>query len=166
MMRRSYSRRRRAATLLEFVLTLPLSLGFCMFIIDAGRVYIAASAVQDAAWRSARAAAVAGDANARAVGGQLLNGQVMTVAEDAFYQALAENQAGDAISHAKITVTQGSCSSGRVSGSGISTDVIEVKGTAGVATITPGLNLLLGGNEATGDWSISAVGVARCEKSR
>lgn len=165
MMRRSSSRRRRAATLLEFVFTLPLSLGFCMFIIDAGRVYIAASAVQDAAWRSARAAAVAGGADTLADGGQLRNDQVMTVTEDAFYQALAENQSGDTISQAEINVVQGSCSSGAVggSGSGISADVIQIKATANVPTITPGLNLLLGGSDATGDWSISAVAVARCE---
>ena len=50
----------RAAILLEFVLTLPFTLIFLMFVVDMGRMYLAAGAVHDAAWRAARAAAVAG----------------------------------------------------------------------------------------------------------
>lgn len=146
-MRRRTMRKRRAAVLLEFVFTLPLTLAMTMFIVDAGRVFIATGSVNDAAWRAARTAAVKGTYDQASV-------------EATFYDSLSSKPAGVVLDSttAKIEAVQGTCSS---------TDptkrVVRVKATAQVPTLTPGLNLLLGSSEQFGGWSIAVVGVARCE---
>ena len=145
--RRRRTNRRRAAVLLEFVFTLPLTLAMTMFIVDAGRVFIATGSVNDAAWRAARSAAVQGRYDQASV-------------EAAFYDSLSSRPAGVLLDQTttEIEVLQGACSS---------TDptkrVIRVRATAQVPTLTPGMTLLLGSSENFGGWSIAVVGVARCE---
>ena len=152
----STNRRRRAAVLLEFVFTLPFTLIFLMMIIDIGRMYLAAGALNESTWRAARAAAVAGGADIAASGASQSTpgGTVPTVLDDAFHRSLAENQAGENIDAATIVALQPSCSS--------ASDIIRVTAKASIPTLTPGLGVLLGVGE-NGDWGVSVAAVAQCE---
>lgn len=138
--------RSRGAVLLEFVFTLPLTLAMSMFIVDAGRVFIATGAMNDAAWQTARRAAVAG-------------GYSQADAEDTFYSGL-QNPAGVKLERgtASIEAVQGTCDS-----TNPATRYIRVRGTATVPSLTPGATLLLGSGSLSG-WKISVSAVARCER--
>lgn len=147
----------RAAILLEFVLTLPFTLIFLMFVVDMGRMYLAAGAVHDAAWRAARAAAVAGGASINATGVTPVNGITPTVIEDSFYRSLRENQSGATISLSTITSSQPLCTT--------TSDIIHVTAKARIPTLTPGLNVLLGAGTAQ-NWNVSVAAVARCQVAK
>lgn len=142
---RGRRRRTRAAVLLEFVFTLPLSLAMCMFIVDAGRVFIATGAMNDAAWQVARQAAVHGSYS-------------QTTAEDTFYGAL-QAPAGVKLEKgtAAVVAVQGTCDNSKPE-----TRTIRVTATAAVPSLTPGATLLLGGGTMSG-WKIAVSAVARCE---
>ena len=153
MKRRHPAHRRglRCAILLEFIFTLPLAFAMCMFIVDAGRVFIADGALNDAAWRTARASAVAGVYD-------------QTAAEGVFFRSLAEAPAGVSL---QKSVSGAPGASVNVSpGAGVcdaTNKVIRVQASASVPTITPGLNYLLGASGAWGGWTLKVVAVARCE---
>jgi len=151
---RSARRRRlRAAVLLEFIFTLPLTFAMCMFIVDAGRVYIAVGALNDAAWRTARAAAVAG-------------GYEQTTAEGVFFRSLAEAPAG--VSLQKAVGGNPGATVAVSSGAGVcdaTNNVIRVRANASVPTITPGLSYLLDASGGWGGWNLQVAAVARCEVS-
>jgi Flp pilus assembly protein TadG len=143
----------RAAILLEFIFTLPLTFAMCMFIVDAGRVYIADGALNDAAWRTARTAAVAGSYD-------------QTTAEDVFFRSLAEAPAG--VSLQKASSGAPGAAVAVSSGAGVcdaTNKVIRVQASASVPTITPGLSYLLGAGGGWNGWSLQVVAVARCEVS-
>ena len=81
-MRRNKRRKKtRAAVLLEFAITLPFTLAISMFIMDAGRAYLAAGSLNDATWRAARVAAAVG-------GTDVLNTEGESYAQAAFKEVI------------------------------------------------------------------------------
>lgn len=151
-----YKRKSRAGVLLEFVMTLPFTLALSMFIMDAGRAYLAAGSLNDATWRAARVAAAVGGADVKSPSG-------VSYSELTFRDVIA-NAPGtiESKSPPKLQVLEGSsCVVYRTDTEG---DLyIKVTGEATVPSFTN--SILKGlGLGAFDSWTIKSAAVAVCEK--
>jgi Flp pilus assembly protein TadG len=141
----------RAAVLLEFVLTLPLTLVMTMFIIDAGRVFVVAGAANDAAWRAAKTASVKGVYDQAAV-------------EAAFYSNMSSAPAGVRVTSANTTIEDVTAkTTGAPTACTSTNSVIKVGVTIKIPTLTPGLLTLLGSTSSWDGWTVSVLGVGACK---
>jgi Flp pilus assembly protein TadG len=137
--------------LLEFVLTLPLTLVMTMFIIDAGRVFVVAGAANDAAWRAAKTASVRGSYDQAAI-------------ERSFYSDLASAPAGVQVTSENTTIEDVTAKTTGVRTSCTASNrTIKVRATIKVGTLTPGLLTLLGSTSSWDGWTVSVLGVGACE---
>lgn len=151
------TRLRRAAELIEFAILLPIFLYMIIFAIDMGNMVMMSGIVHDAAFVGAQAGAQLG-------GGSQGDSAATSAARGAL--ALVPGVTASRVS-ATIYDGYGNCnSSGNANGT-----YIELKVTYPAQFITPGLGALMSiisrsGNNENGAWSLSAVGVARCEIAR
>ena len=142
----------RAAVLLEFVLTLPLTLVMTMFIIDAGRVFVVAGAANDAAWRAAKTASARGSYDQTAI-------------ENAFYSDMSSSPAGVRVSGDNTKIEDVTAKTTGVPTACTATNrTIKVRATIEVGTLTPGLLTLLGSTSSWDGWTVTVLGVGACEK--
>jgi Flp pilus assembly protein TadG len=142
----------RGAVLLEFVLTLPLTLVMTMFIIDAGRVFVVAGAANDAAWRAAKTASVRGTYDQTAV-------------ENAFFSNMSSAPAGVRVTSDNTTLEDVTAkTTGVPTACTAANRTIKVRATIKVGTLTPGLLTLLGSTSSWDGWTVSVLGVGACEK--
>jgi Flp pilus assembly protein TadG len=139
--------------LLEFVLTLPLTLVMTMFIIDAGRVFVVAGAANDAAWRAAKTASASGTYDQAKV-------------EASFYSDMSSAPAGVRVSGANTKIEDVTAKTTGVPTACTTTNqTIKVRATIKVGTLTPGLLTLLGSTSSWDGWTVSVLGVGACERS-
>jgi Flp pilus assembly protein TadG len=144
--------RRRGVALLEFMFVLPLFLFLALFAVDMGRVMLAYGALSDSTYVAARSAAQAGDAKKN--GGDSVN---------AFYDALSAVPGIDTPLSAKLTITNGVCTT--------TNKYIRMTGSKSFTFVTPGLGTVLSvftgdNNSIGGAWSMSAKAVVLCEVVR
>jgi Flp pilus assembly protein TadG len=157
--RRNKRRRKtRAAVLLEFVMTLPFTLALSMFIMDAGRAYLAAGSLNDATWRAARVAAAVG-------GADVLNTDGESYAQAAFKEVI-KNAPGTIESKTApklIVLEGGSCVVYKTDTPG--SYYVKVTGYATIPSYTN--SILKGLGFGTVDsWVIRSAAVAVCEKDK
>jgi Flp pilus assembly protein TadG len=148
------TRARRATSMLEFVIILPLFLLLIVFIVDVARVLMVNNAVTTATYRAARDAAIRG-------GTDVYCGAERCY-QRTFDQALSEVPGGSAatVDPAGPRVVSGArCTSGSVT---LADSVVTLETTYSLSLLTPGLATLLG--TGSGGWEgISVSAVARCE---
>jgi Flp pilus assembly protein TadG len=156
-----YNKRRRktrAAVLLEFVMTIPFTLALSMFIMDAGRAYLAAGSLNDATWRAARVAAAVG-------GTDVLNTDGQSYAQAAFKEVI-KNAPGTIESSTPpelIVLEGGSCVVYKTDAPG--SYYVKVTGSATVPSFTNSILKGLGFG-ALDTWVIRSAAVAVCEKDK
>lgn len=164
--------RRRGATMLEFVLIVPLLMFTILFTVDMGRVILVNGGMHDAAYSAARAGAQVGGGGLHYQSGKNVcqNGTVCAegsgaVARRAFNSA-ASTLPGAQLSELAPTVriTTGSvCSANPVHAGNA---YVTVQATYSTKLLTPGLAQALsitGGDIQSGRWQSEVVAVARCE---
>ena len=169
---RVFHRRARGATMLEFVLILPLMLFTILFTVDMGRVILVNGAMHDAAYSAARAGAQVGGGGLHYQSGNNVcqNNTVCpegsgAVARRAF-NAAVEVMPGATMSELAPTVrvvTGSVCSASPVHAGNA---YVTVSATYSTRLLTPGLAQALaitGGDIQSGRWQSEVVAVARCE---
>lgn len=152
--------KKRAVSMLEFTLLLPMMLFLVAFVVDIGRLMMVSNAMTDVTYRTARAGAVAGG------GDVVVNGQ--TVTKEAFGTALAEipgaNQA--------FNIKGPNIETGSFCKSTGDDRYVKVSTDYSVTLLTPGLGGLLslaGGGDGgvlPGTFNMNATSVSRCEVVR
>ena len=152
---KSRKRAPRATALLEFVITLPFMLALLMFVMDAGRVFLAVGALSDATWRSAHVAGIIG-------GADLPSGGSAAVTET-FNRALTEVPGGDTLKDAKIVVPAGLPGVCKLDGT-VNSDV-RLIGSGYVDSIVSSSLVGLGFSFPS-KWNLKIVAVAACETER
>ena len=150
---RSRKRAPRATALLEFVITLPFMLALLMFVMDAGRVFLAVGALSDATWRSAHVAGVVGGADVQ-------NG-ANTFALETFNQALTEVPGGNTLKAATIVIKSG----GTCKLDGTGDPDVRLVGQGYVDSIVSSSLVGLGFSFPS-KWNLKIVAVAACETER
>ena len=150
---KSHKRAPRATALLEFVITLPFMLALLMFVMDAGRVFLAVGALSDATWRSAHVAGVIG-------GADLPSGGSATVIET-FNRALTEVPGGDTLKSTEIIVKSGGVC--KLDGTGDSE--VRLVGQGYVDSIVSSSLVGLGFSFPS-KWNLKIVAVAACETEK
>lgn len=148
---KSRKRAPRATALLEFVITLPFMLALLMFVMDAGRVFLAVGALSDATWRSAHVAGVVGGAD------MPLNNP-NKFALETFNQALTEVPGGDTLKAATIVVKSGGVC--KLDGTG--DPDVRLVGQGYVDSIVSSSLVGLGFSFPS-KWNLKIVAVAACE---
>jgi hypothetical protein len=149
---KSRTRAPRANALLEFVITLPFMLALLMFVMDAGRVFLAVGALSDATWRSAHVAGVVGGADVKPLNG------TDTFALETFNQALTEVPGGNTLKAATIVVKSGGVC--KLDGTG--DPDVRIVGQGYVDSIVS--SSLVGlGFSFPNKWNLKIVAVAACE---
>jgi Flp pilus assembly protein TadG len=145
------TRHRRASQLLEFAIVLPFFMLMLVLVVDMGRLVLVRSALHDAAYTSARAAAQ--------VGGTDLNGQ--RISQQIFYDEVQASPLLDTTKVRTFTAGPARCST--------ATRMVTVRSTYQFDFLTPGLYSLISagaGQTAAGGWTVDTVGVGRCEVIR
>ena len=125
-------------------------LALLMFVMDAGRVFLAVGALSDATWRSAHVAGV--------VGGAGVQNGATTFALETFNQALTEVPGGDTLKAATIVVKSGSVC--KLDGSG--DPDVRLVGQGYVDSIVSS-SLVSLGFPFPSKWNLKIVAVAACE---
>lgn len=157
-MRFSRLKKRRAAVLLEFVMTLPFTLVLSMFVMDAGRAYLAAGSLNDATWRAARVAAAVGGTDVKNPDGE-------SYAQAAFKEII-KNAPGtiESSTPPELKVIEGQvCVVYREDMTGSS--YVSVTGQAEVPSFTNSIIKGLGFSSIE-SWTIRSAAVAVCEKDK
>lgn len=170
-------RRLRGATMIEFVLILPLMLFVTLFTIDMGNVILVNGAMQDAAYSAARAGAQTGGGSLDPASGTYPCGTGASagscstgVAYQSFQQAVhnVPGFAADQVSDAQMQIlTGGRCAATATPAR--ADNHVTVRVTYSQELLTPGLALLM---EITGSdvddsrWQMSVVASSRCEVVR
>jgi Flp pilus assembly protein TadG len=151
--------RRRAVSILEFAIVLPIFLFLVFFMVDAARLLMVNNAMQEATYRAARASAIVG---------------TTAVAQKAFDDAVAEIPGASAVTEgsARLT-TNGVCPLvAPLTGGGLAPvtaeQYVSVQSTYSVTVLTPGLGVLLSfvggdGIALTSDFPMRSTAVSRCE---
>lgn len=164
---------RRAATMMEFVLILPVLLFVTLFTVDMGNVILTNGAMQDAAYSAARSGAQVGGGGLVPSTGRYpcaLNVScTQGVAYDSFKESV-QNVPGfskKVFDGAKMQLQSGSrCTA---AGGSVPNNHVTVKVTYTQNMVTPGLTWLMswtGSNVADGKWNMSVTAVSRCEVVR
>lgn len=143
-------RRTMAATLLEFVLLLPMVLFLMLFIFDMSRVLMVSGTAQDATYRAARAGAAYGGADPDGT----------QPSREAFNLTLDELPGGSGVVEPLFVIEAGTvCDLGD--------QYVEVRVDYGVDLMSPGLgrflNIMNGEGWSDGGFRMSSSAVARCE---
>lgn len=170
------TRRRRGATLIEFVLILPLLMFVALFAVDMGNVILVNGAMQDATYTAARAGAQVGGASLMPNGtypcGTRSSGS--SCSSGASYEAFREaathvpGYASKQISGARMKVlTGGKCVAQATTAR--SDNHVTIAVTYQQKLITPGLAILMnwsGADIDDGSWNMEVTASSRCEVVR
>jgi Flp pilus assembly protein TadG len=143
--------RRRASQLLEFAIVLPFFMLMLVLVVDMGRLVVVRTALHDAAYTSARAAAQ--------VGGADLDGS--RISRQIFFEQVAASPLLDTTNVSDFTAAPARCS--------VTNRMVTVRASYTFDFLTPGLYSLVSagaGNTTRGGWTLDAVGVGRCEVIR
>lgn len=168
--------RSRAATMMEFVLILPLMLFVVLFTVDMGNVIFVNGTMQDAAYSSARAGAQVGGGS-MTTDGRFPCGTTKTStscrqgASWTAFNAAVQNVPGytsKQISGAQMQIlTGGKCTAAATPSR--SDNHVTVKVTYNHKLLTPGLSVLMswsGSKIDNGAWAMSVTASSRCEVVR
>lgn len=173
---RPKGRRSRAATMMEFVLILPLMLFVILFTVDMGNVILVNGAMQDTAYSSARAGAQVGGGSLTPDGrypcGVTNSGTSCNqgASYTAFRSAVANvpGYTSKQLTDVKMQiVTGGKCTATGTSAR--SDNHVTIKVAYKQKLLTPGLSLLMdwsGSDIDNGAWNMSVVASSRCEVVR
>lgn len=149
-------RRRKASVMVEFAMLLPIFFLFVLFSIDAGRMILLRSQLQDATQQAARAGAQVGGGGSGS----------SSASATAFYRAidLAPGMDREEVSSVQVL-------SGRRCTNTSADSFVTVQARYATSLVTPGLGTLIGmlddsGRGPEGQWQLSATSVARCEVVR
>lgn len=169
-------RRRRGATMMEFVLILPVLLFVTLFTIDMGNVILTNGAMQDAAYSAARSGAQLGGGGLDPATGKItcaLNTQCRNgVAYDSFASTMqyVPGHSNQVFTEPRMTLVAGAkCSAGNYQTSSTPNNHVIVKVTYKQKMLTPGLTWLMqwtGSSVDSGVWNMSVTAVSRCEVVR
>lgn len=167
-------RRRRAATMLEFVFVFPILMVITTLTLDVGRLYMAVNSVQYATSHAVRQGAVYGQAGQALEAGQetsLCSGITSSSTvdnnyrvRDAFCVKLADLPGGAVVLPyvSKFSIVGGD-------GTGMqqcskANPFIKLQIKTRVPSIAPGIDALLGSEGSiTGGWPVSMTATAKCE---
>lgn len=169
-------RRSRAATMMEFVLILPLMLFVVLFTVDMGNVILVNGAMQDAAYSAARAGAQVGGGSLTPDGrypcGQGASGTSCT--QGASYEAFRSSVANvpgytsKQLSAVSMQIaTGGRCAANATAAR--SDNHVTIRVAYNQKLLTPGLSVLMdwsGSDMEDGAWKMAAVASSRCEVVR
>lgn len=168
------SRRPRGATMIEFVLILPVLLFVTLFTIDMGNVILTNGAMQDAAYSAARSGAqVGGGALVPSTGTfqcTLKTSCRTGVSYDSFRESVAgvPGYSSKVFTDAKMQLLSGARCTSRA-GASVPNNHVTVKVTYTQRMLTPGLTWLMqwtGSDIDDGKWQMSVTAVSRCEVVR
>jgi hypothetical protein len=152
---KSRKRAPRATALLEFVITLPFMLALLMFVMDAGRVFLAVGALSDATWRSAHVAGVIGGADSP-------SGGIDAAVTETFNRALTEVPGGDTLKGPTINVVDGLPRPSVCKLDGTVNSDVRLIGSGYVDSIVSSSLVGLGFSFPS-KWNLKIVAVAACE---
>lgn len=165
---------RRAATMLEFALILPMFMFMMMFTLDMGHLVLMSGAMQDATFSAARTGAQVGgagiDTRATGQGAVCPNGEPCK--SGSTYRSLMESAAQIPGYNRLGKVESMKVVHGAVCLDGAN-DHVQIKVTYSTDLVTPGLTSLLkmvaadkGPTPNYDHWTLTATGIARCEVIR
>lgn len=165
-------RRRRAATMLEFVFVFPILMVITTLTLDVGRLYMAVNSVQYATSYAVRQGAVYGQAGRNVnsmtglcsgiTSGSTINNEYRV--RDAFCIKLADLPGGAVVLPyvSKFTIVGGDGNGTQQCSKANPYVKLQIK--TRVPSIAPGIDALLGSEGSiTGGWPVSMTAVAKCE---
>lgn len=166
----------RAATMMEFVLILPLMIFVVLFTVDMGNVILVNGAMQDAAYSAARAGAQVGGGSLTPQGTYPCGTtQTSTTCRQgaswsAFSSALKAipGHTSNQITDARMQIVTGGRCAARAT-TARSDNHVTVKVAYNQKLVTPALSTLMswsGANIDKGAWKISVTASSRCEVVR
>lgn len=168
---RPLARRSRAATMIEFAFVLPIFTFLMLFVVDMGHIVLVSSAMQDAAFTSARSGAQVGGGGLSPNGSRVCyrDGASCRNSEAVSYDALMD-AAEQIPGYGKLgAVTDMRLMSGAMCANTPMDNHVTVRVDYSTSLVTPGLQTMLnlfsgkGGKTPDGNWQLHAIATSRCE---